>query len=158
MIFLSIVLMTFSAILLCTEALLPEFGVLGITGIILLVISAIITIFYVPFGVFVICAEYGVLTTAVLGIFRYAKSKQMCGNIILKERLNDDTPEYANLDQLLGRTGLTRTSLRPVGSANFEGTTYEVISDGEFIPKSVKVKAVEIKNQKIMVTRATNAQ
>jgi membrane-bound ClpP family serine protease len=61
----------------------------------------------------------------------------------------DKSLEKINLS--IGQIGITKSVIRPMGNADFEGITYEVTSDGNFIEKGVDIKIVSIVNRKIIV-------
>lgn len=65
MTYLAIALLVVGAICLMTEIFIPGFGFFGITGIVCLIISSIITVLFVQFGAFIVVGEIFVLVFAV---------------------------------------------------------------------------------------------
>ncbi len=57
------------------------------------------------------------------------------------------------LDGLLGQQGITLSSLRPAGLADFEGRRLDVVSDSEFIDHQTLVRVVEVEGRRVMVER-----
>jgi len=149
----SIAIMVVGAVLLFAEAVTPGFAVFGVTGIVLLVVSAILTLFYVPYGVMLVCCEVGVLGIGGFLFVRRVKRKKLYGQLILEETLNEDNSKKTDLTVYLGKSGYAKTSLRPAGVAEIEGESVEVVSDGVYIAENTKISVKEISAGKIIVTQ-----
>ncbi len=52
-----------------------------------------------------------------------------------------------------GRTGTAVTLLRPSGKARIDGEVYDVVSQGDFIPKGSRIRVLKISGTRIIVTR-----
>lgn len=59
-------------------------------------------------------------------------------------------PAGAGAD-LVGRTGITRTELRPSGSALIDNRRCNVVSAGDFIAQGARVRVVEVHGNRIVV-------
>lgn len=154
---LPIVLLLIGAGLFCAEMFIPGFGVCGVTGIILVVISAVITIATVPAGLFIVLAEISVLAAVVAVIFNYIKRTQLHGKIVLDETLAEDAKAIGDPEYFLGKEGVAKTTLRPFGEAEFNGVTVEVVSDGKYIPINTRIKVTAVEGQRIIVQANENA-
>ncbi len=53
--------------------------------------------------------------------------------------------------EFMGKEGLTLTPLRPVGRAQFDEDKIEVVSEGEFVEKDVKVQVIKVEGNRIVV-------
>jgi membrane-bound ClpP family serine protease len=51
----------------------------------------------------------------------------------------------------VGEEGITISSLRPVGKADFRDNIFEVTTLGNFLPSGTRVRVVSIKNNKIFI-------
>jgi len=151
----SIALMIVGMIFLFAESITPGFGVFGASGIVLLVVSAVLTLFYVRYGFIMVCCEIGVLGVGVWLFIRRMKSKKNYGQLFLNETLNEDAASKIDLSVYLGKTGAAKTSLRPAGVAEIDGASVEVVSDGAYIPENTPVYAKEIVAGKLVVVRVT---
>lgn len=151
LIYLAIFLVILGGALLVAEAFTPGFGVFGISGLISIVASAIITMVASPFGAYIVIGELVFLGAVMLFILDYARKKQLFGKIILNETLNNDESEIGDISFFLGKEGITKTPLKPVGTADFNGVLLEVYSQGDFIQDKKKIKVVEISNKRIIV-------
>ena len=47
--------------------------------------------------------------------------------------------------------GIALTTLRPAGSAEFNGQKYDVVADWEYIPKGNKIKVIRVEGIKVVV-------
>jgi membrane-bound serine protease (ClpP class) len=52
-----------------------------------------------------------------------------------------------------GRTGTAVTLLRPSGKAKIDGEVYDVVSQGEFVPKGSRIRVLKIRGTRIIVVR-----
>lgn len=62
--------------------------------------------------------------------------------------------QQAELQQLVGKIGVTYTKLRPAGHAIFNDQKYDVVSEGGFIEKNARVEVSEINGNRIVVREA----
>ena len=53
--------------------------------------------------------------------------------------------------KLVGTTGKTVTVLRPAGKIEIDGTVYDAVSTGEFIPAGQNVKVMKYENAQLYV-------
>lgn len=153
MIYAALIFLIIGALCLLSEIFIPGFGFFGITGIISLIVSSVITVLFVPFGVFIVLAEILALGLILIIVLKYIKRHQLHGKIILDETLNDDKKEIAGLDYFIGKSGVTKTPLRPFGSADFNGNTVDVYSEGEYISEHESIKVVAVRENKIYVKK-----
>ena len=67
--------------------------------------------------------------------------------------LKDTTPavDHEDTEALLGREGQTLTVLKPVGVADFDGVRLNVVSEGTYLSKDVRVKVTKVEGTKIIV-------
>jgi membrane-bound ClpP family serine protease len=151
---LPILLLAIGAALLCAEMFMPGFGVCGITGVVLIIISSVITVLTVPYGIFIVLGEVGLVGVTMTMAFNYIRKRQLYGKLILDETLNYEEKEIGDLDFFMGKEGVAKTALRPFGSVDFNGVAIEVCSDGTYIPEATKVRVVSVSNQKIVVKQA----
>lgn len=149
--YVALVLMLIGALCLFIEALVPGFGVFGISGIILIIASAALTVIAVPMGIYIVIGEILVLGLLVYLVYSFLKRKQLLGSIILKDTLNKEEKEVGGLDYFLGKEGITKSTLRPVGTAEFGGVVLQVKSDSGYIYENTAIKVVAIVNDTLIV-------
>jgi membrane-bound serine protease (ClpP class) len=55
------------------------------------------------------------------------------------------------LEDLLGKEGVATTPLRPSGIAQIAGRRVDVLSRGEMVPGSTRIKVIEVKGNRVVV-------
>ena len=142
-------------ILLIVEAFMPGFGVPGISGIILLLAGVAMTWY-----------EYGAMvglgtTVAVLALVGVAISVSLksasSGRLSKSDLILHDTEtppsENADMQLLVGKEGVVKNTLRPVGTAEFDCGKLHVTSDGEYVSEGQKVRIVRVEGTQIFVNK-----
>ena len=142
-------------VLLIVEAFMPGFGVPGISGIILLLA-----------GVAMTWNEYGAMvglgtTVAVLALVGVAISVSLksasSGRLSKSDLILNDTEtppsENADMQLLVGKEGVVKNTLRPVGTAEFDCGKLHVTSDGEYVSEGQRVRIVRVEGTQIFVNK-----
>lgn len=142
-------------ILLIVEAFMPGFGVPGTSGIILLLAGVAMTWY-----------EYGAMvglgtTVAVLALVGVAISVSLksasSGRLSKSDLILNDTEtppsENADMQLLVGKEGVVKNTLRPVGTAEFDCGKLHVTSDGEYVSEGQKVRIVRVEGTQIFVNK-----
>ena len=142
-------------ILLIVEAFMPGFGVPGISGIILLLAGVAMTWY-----------EYGAMvglgtTVAVLALVGVAISVSLksasSGRLSKSDLILNDTEtppsENADMQLLVGKEGVVKNTLRPVGTAEFDCGKLHVTSDGEYVSEGQTVRIVRVEGTQIFVNK-----
>lgn len=141
--------------LLVVEVFVPGFGLPGISGIVLLVIGIVLT--WNTYGP-VAGLAVTLIALALAGISISISVKSAATGKLSKSALilNEVTQpaEHEEGDALLGKEGVTDTVLNPVGIAVFDGVRLNVVSEGSYLEKGVKVKVQQVEGNKIIVRKA----
>lgn len=146
---------------LIAEMFMPGFGLPGISGIVLEVITIVLV--YLRYGGL---AALG-MTLIVLALVAIAislalrsvdKGRLSRSSVILKE---EETPEEGyvatrDMEVFLGREGITTTVLRPTGMAEFDGVKLNVTADGEYIAKDQPVRVSRVEGARVVVRKQDN--
>ncbi|HUT32616.1 MAG TPA: NfeD family protein [Planctomycetota bacterium] len=178
-----IILFFAGLILLAIEVFVtPGFGVLGISGLLLMSVSVVLSLqgFAVP-ATPVEMADFrwsiaqvgmvalGVFLGAVL-LGRYLHRAPYLGKMILAPLASSMAPtavtesvspppspaeEERRTHELVGKRGTARTTLRPAGQAEFDGEPLDVVTEGDFIAAGEPVEVAEVHGNRIVVRRAT---
>lgn len=154
-----IILMLFAMFLLFLEiAIIPGFGIAGISGIILLLISLGLSFWKLSKGMAMavtVIALIGVVLLICFVIWVLPETK-LGNKFILKDTSNsvsDNTEfEVDGLSKYLGLEGVALSNLRPSGLVKILDERVDIVSDGSFIEKGTKVKVIKTSSGKIVVT------
>lgn len=135
---------------------IPGFGVAGISGIILIIASLFLAMLGAdPFLDFTAVSAAIIKLTvgfvaALIFIFllaRFLPKSNIFKKFILseEEKAVEGYTSRTNFSELLGTEGISLTTLRPAGTAEFNGKRVDVVTDSEYIEhgKPVIVTAVE---------------
>jgi membrane-bound serine protease (ClpP class) len=149
----ALVLLICGALFLLAEFFIPGFGFFGVSGILLVVVSAVMTIMYVRFGLFIVIAEVAVLVLLGYLAVEYFGKHNESNRVILNETLNEDVSKAEQLRSYIGREAVTRTPLKPFGNIDIDGVYVEVCSDGDFIGAGERVLVVREYESKLYVRK-----
>ena len=148
---LAIGLFLLAVILLIAEGYTTGFGAFGIPGLLSLGAAIFLTVVFVPFGIFVVVGVIAALVPLSMAFVRYLRKKQMYGRLILSDVLAEDKSEVKGLEFFVGKEGITKTALRPYGSAEFNGSKVDVYSDSKYIEQNRRIKVVDVRDNKVYV-------
>ena len=145
---------------------IPGFGITGISGIILVVLSlgaALVGNIGLDFPSLsnLSTAIWTMLVTLLLSVLmivslaRYLPGTSRFSRLILKDWSGDEKGYIAtsSTDNLLGMEGEALTALRPSGTVIVNGNRVDVVSDGEFIHKGEKIRIKEVTGNKVVAAR-----
>ncbi len=124
------------------EIFAPGFGFFGIIGGISAVAGLAIGMLYVSYFWIVLI----IVIISLLIIIKYFKFPR---KLILEDKVGDDVLIDKNF--LIGKEGVTLTTLKPVGKCSIDDVDYECYSSGGIIQADVKIEVKEIKENKIFV-------
>lgn len=135
---------------------IPGFGITGISGIILILVSIFLSLvggdpFFDTNAASMAIVQLSIaLLAAIILIFilaRFLPKSNLFKKFILseEEKATSGYTSRTNLSELLGAEGIALTTLRPAGTAEINGKRIDVVTDSEYIEhgKPVIVTAVE---------------
>jgi len=128
-------------------------GVLGVVGAMALVTAAVIGFSIFPPAVAAMVAVgmiglVGVVIALWIRIFpRTGIGRQMTVLRSLKDAKGTDQ----SIDDLVGKTGITRSVLRPAGFVEVENRRIDVVTAGEMIERDTPVRIVAVEGNHVIV-------
>ena len=160
----NIVLFIIGIILLLLEIfVIPGFAITGVIGIILIIGSIFLSLIgnNLPYW------DSGAVSKAVIQLSasllfafiliyilaKFLPKSSAFSRLVLsnEEKADQGFVSYPSEKELLGLEGIALTTLRPAGSAEFNGQKYDVVADWEYIPKGNKVKVIRVEGIKVVV-------
>lgn len=166
-----ILLFIVGVILLALEIfVIPGFGIAGISGIILIVGSLILSLVANIDGFDFTFASGAQLTRAVLQV-TIILTVAIVGFLVFNERITNSrafkkltlqdtlggegsTAALSELDALIGKTGIAATDLRPTGRITIDDERYEASTDGELLEKGTEIVVVKSRGNYVQVKKA----
>ena len=138
------------------EAFMPGFGAPGLVGIVLEVVTLVLTWnAHGPMAtlglLLIILAALAIAVSTSLRSL--SKGKLGKSKLVLNETESNEAGYRSAEDMqvFVGREGTTSTVLRPTGIADFDGVRMNVSSEGDFINAGTKVRIISVEGQKIIV-------
>lgn len=142
--------------LLILEAFMPGFGVAGFTGVILEVITLVMTWFeHGPIATLaMLLIVLLVLAIAISTSLRSITSGRLSKSSLVHSATESNEEGYRSVEDLtvfMDREGVASSVLRPTGIADFDGVRLNVSSEGDYIPAGTRVRIVKVEGAKILV-------
>lgn len=142
--------------LLILEAFMPGFGAAGITGVVLEIITLVMTWFeHGPVATLaMLLIVLLVLAIAISTSLRSIASGRLSKSSLVHadtESNEDGYRSVADLAVFVDREGVASSVLRPTGIADFDGVRLNVSSEGDFIAAGTRVRIIKVEGAKILV-------
>ena len=150
-------------LLLAEIFIIPGFGIAGISGIILIFASIFLSLlgsdpFIDMHSVSIAIIQLsGSILFALLGMFflvKYLPKSTAFNRLVLSEseKAEHGFVSYPSEKDLIGKTGLAFTTLRPGGTAEIDGRRIDVVAESEYITQGTKIKVLKVEGIKVVVT------
>lgn len=139
-------------VLLVIEMCIPGFGAPGIAGAVLSVVG-IIGLRPSPVQALIISAVYIAIlaVTLIICLKSMAKGRLSKSRLVLRDV--SVNPAETTADDLIGKTGVAHTPLRPVGVAVIDGRKLNVSSEGDFIERGAEICIIRTEGRNIIVKK-----
>lgn len=131
----------------------PGFGIPGVTGLFLLVLSIIISARSLVDALIMVLVIIIILGIAFIFVLRSATKGRLSKKLVLKNSMDKESGYVGveDLSDFVGKEGITISILRPSGTADFDGVKLDVVSESTFVPKGRRVKVVQVNGPRIVV-------
>ena len=128
---------------------IPGTTVVGLLGLIFSIVGIVISYNYFgnDVGFYILL---GTLVTTLIALF-YSFRSGAWTRFSLKSSMDSKVNEGMLKLLKVGDEGITRSSLRPMGTAEFSSQNYEVRSTGSFLESGTQVKIIQIQSNQIIV-------
>lgn len=153
MAYIAIILLLIGILFLFIELFIPGFGFFGVTGLLFLIGSAIVTVIYIPYGAIIVIGELIIIFVIGYLFVEYVRHNGLAGKIVLKDTLKEDLNNSEYLSAYLGKEGVAQTPLKPCGNVVIEEKSFEAYSEGEYINSGDRIKAVRVFENKLYVKK-----
>ncbi|MBQ6489179.1 MAG: hypothetical protein IJI75_08105 [Solobacterium sp.] len=150
-----IVLLITAFILLAIEAVIPGFGVPGISGLVLLGLGIMMCSHSLAEALVLIAVLAVLLAIMIFVVLKLLSSGKINPPVVLNETLSKDKG-FVSRDlhtDLMYQRGQALSDLRPAGKVSINDRAYDVISEGEFIQKGEMVEVISVSNNSLVVRK-----
>lgn len=151
-----LILAAFGIVMIAMEVILPG-GVLGVAGSISIAFSLILTATSPDLDPIGASGRFalggGIVLTAIILLCLWLKYFTHAG-FVKKHLLQDKvggTQTYDQYQELLDRTGVAETDLRPAGKARLDGRRWDVLAESGSIEQGSSVRVVKIEGSRVVV-------
>lgn len=144
--------------LLIFEAFIPDFGIVGIFGILLIIFGLYQTLGDLTQAIRDVSIAFLISIGLIIILAKRGYSFNNLSKLVLNTDLNSSRGFLSGADYsaLLGKKGTTLTGLRPTGKAVFGETIVDVLSDSGAVVKDSEVEVIKVEGSKIIVRRVVN--
>lgn len=142
--------------LMVAEMFTPGLGVMGAGGIVALILAIVLSANSFLDALITLAIILVVLLVAGVIIYRsFEKGRLAKSSIVLKESIDSASTSLNDneVQQLVGKSGVALSALRPSGNAKIDGKRYDVMTSGEFIARDAQITVERIDGLKILVKR-----
>lgn len=139
------------------EMFQPGFGFFGIAGTILLFFSILLTAKSFVQVILMTAILIVIITLLLTILLRSATKGRMSQKLILRSAIEESAVQNkSDLNWLIGKRGITKTTLRPIGIADFDGVRLDVRTYGEYLDPDIQVQITAVENTCIYVKKITD--
>ena len=152
----TVVCLIITLVMFVIELFMPGIGIAGVTGLISLIAVIVMQFAYGDprVAMYIIAIALLIIILGLIWIIRSMQRGRLSKSfLVLKEHSSGTSvPEVrAAKSELVGKTGVAITILRPAGIAEFEGNRVGVSTSGEFIQKGETVTVIKAEGMHILV-------
>ena len=128
---------------------IPGTTVVGILGLISVVAGV-----YFGFDYFGTKIGFMILSGSIVatgGVIYYVFTTRSIDKFTLKSAITSKVNQGSTDTLNIGQKGVSISTLKPIGKAEFDDVTYEVSSNGEYIEANSEIEIISINRNKIIV-------
>ena len=137
------------ALIIVELVFIPGTTVVGLLGLIFAVVGIVISYshFGSAVGFYILLGTLATTLVALFYSFRSGAWKKFSLKSSMKSKVNDGIMDTVSI----GDEGITLSTLRPVGKAEFKSRTFEVKTSGNYVERGEKVRITQIELHQIVV-------
>ncbi len=152
----TVVCLIVALVMFIIELFTPGVGLAGATGLLSLLAVIVMQLGWghPRVAVYIIAIALLIIILGLVWVIRSMQRGRLSKSfLILKDQVDGTSvPEIASVKaDLLGKTGVAISTLRPSGIAEFDGKRLDVTTAGEFIPKGEMVTIIKAEGMQILV-------
>lgn len=155
----TIILLILGLLMLVIELFTPGIGIAGVTGLLSLIAVVVLQLGWgnPRVALYVIAIALLVIILGLIWIIRSFQRGRLSKSFLVLREQSDGTsvPEVASAkSDLVGKSGVALTTLRPAGVAEIDGKRVDVTTAGEFIPKGSQITVLKAEGMHILVNKS----
>lgn len=142
------------ALLLVEVFIIPGFGITGVLGLAALFGSIFLSTPDPATAIQSLVIAIIGATILITIVFRFTPGRRVFNRLVLHMGATPELGYVAakpGLKDLIGKIGTAKTTLRPSGTAEFDGVSADVVTDGEFIPEGTAILVINVEGMRVIV-------
>lgn len=149
----AIVLFAVGVVLMVSEMFMSGFGIAGISALIAFILAVVFAADSFIKGLIYSAIIIAVIAIIVILFLVLLSKGKMSSKFVLKMNNSNDLGFSSSADpvDLVGKTGIAQTILRPAGKALIGDKVYDVVSEGLFVSPGDEVIVDEVTGNRIVV-------
>lgn len=142
-------------VLLLMEAIMPGFGVAGISGVVMVIISIVLISSNFYQAMLILVGTIAIAILLIAALYKLGYGKRYIKSMILDtEQKNEEGYVSAKgNEKYLGMRGIVLTPLRSAGTVLVDGKRIDAVSEADYIDKDTEVEVIKIEGSRIIVKR-----
>ncbi|HWR60689.1 MAG TPA: NfeD family protein [Clostridia bacterium] len=142
-------------VLLMIEALMPGFGIAGISGVVLVFASIVMISSSFYEAILFLVGTIAVAVLLIVALYRLGYGKRFVKSMILNTEQKNEQGYVSSkgYEKYLGMRGTVITPLRSAGTVLIDGSRIDAVSEAEFIEKDTEVEVIKIEGSRIVVKK-----
>jgi len=134
------------------EMFTPGLHLPGILGVMALIAAVILRAKTLTDGLITFALMLVLLIVLAFFFWRsLTKGRLSKSAVVLKESIDAQSTDRADVLALVGHEGICLTPLRPAGTAEFDGQRIDVVSEGEFLQRGARVVVMRVEGLRVLV-------
>lgn len=155
----TIICLIVALVMFLIELFTPGIGVAGATGLLSLIAVVVMQLGWgTPrVALYIIAIALLLIVLGLIWVIRSFQRGRLSKSFLVLKEQSDGTsiPEVASAkSDLVGKSGVALTTLRPAGIAEIEGRRVDVLTAGEFIEQGSQITVVKAEGMHILVNKA----
>lgn len=155
----TIICLVIGLVMLVIELFTPGIGAAGATGLVALIAVVVMQLGWgnPRVALYIIAISLLIIILALIWIIRSLQRGRLSKSFLVLNEQVDGTsvPDVASAkSDLVGKSGVALTPLRPAGIAEIEGKRVDVMTDGAFLAKGCRVTVLKAEGMHILVSEA----
>lgn len=135
------------------EMLMPTIGLLAGAGVAAMLYSVVLALGGDAHAITAMAAAFVLAIVLFALIVKKLPSSHLWHKVVLHDQSTSKRGFVSAEErpELVGRTGVVQTELRPSGTVLIDGKPVDVVSEGAFLPKGERVRVVSVNGSRVVV-------
>ncbi|SDY30790.1 NfeD family protein [Tindallia californiensis] len=152
----AVILVFLAAIaLLLIEAMAPGFGIAGLGGLVLIIVSVVMASSTTGVAVVSLVVAFLMSIIALILIIKHAPKSSYFDRLTLGIKMTSDSGYISTerREDLVGKKGIVTSYLRPSGTVEVDGERIDAVSEGIYLEAGTNVQVIRMEGRRIVVKK-----